>query len=297
MFKVSTIIPSYNCAKFLPDAIDSVLAQTYQDFEIIVVDDGSIDNTKNIVERYTKRYGEKIRYIYQSNRGLAAARNTGLRHSRGEYIALLDADDEWLSNRLAEGVKGMEENPSVGLVHANSVRISEIGDVIRVNKRNPRFLSGWIFKYLFLRRADISCPTVLFRKECTDRLGGFDEGLTRLGCEDRELWLRIAKKYPFFYINKILARYRVRGNSMSKDRAKMLKARYYVIDKFSDRRKLFLLRQRALMQVHKELGDEFLEENNYEDARREYKKALQFWPFAFWVLFNLTKTILIEKNT
>ena len=105
MSKVSILIPSYNNAHYLPQAIDSALNQTFQDFEIIIIDDGSTDNTREIVERYLKRAPDKIRYIYQDNQGLARARNTGLRHARGEYVALLDADDVWLPARLEETVK------------------------------------------------------------------------------------------------------------------------------------------------------------------------------------------------
>ncbi len=295
MSRVSVLIPAYNVSKFLPKALESILSQTFLDFEIIVVDDGSVDNTKNIVERYTKRYGEKIRYIYQANRGLAAARNTGLRHSRGEYIALLDADDEWLPNRLAEGVRVLDENPAVGLVHSNSMRISEIGEIIRINKRNPRLLSGWIFNNLFLREADVSCPTVVFRRDCIEKVGEFDENLSRLGCEDRELWLRIAQHFRFAYIDKVLARYRVRSSSMSKDTSRMVEARYYVINKFTSGSRFSILRQRALHQVHRELGDEFLELIKCVDARKEYFQALKFWPFSFWAWFNLVKTYLKGK--
>jgi glycosyltransferase involved in cell wall biosynthesis len=282
-------------ARFLPSALESVIAQTFSDWEAIVVDDGSTDDTKEIVNRFIKDYGTKFRYIYQENQGVSGAKNTGIANSKGEYIALLDADDEWLPERLAEGVKVLDKESNVGLVHANSMRISEAGEIIRINKRVQRFLSGWIFEYLFLRKANISCPTVLFRRECIEKVGSFDEKLSRLGCEDRDLWLRIAKHYRFAYIDKVLARYRVRGSSMSKDASKMLEARYYVIKKFASGNKFFILKRRALQQVHRESGDELLEIGEYAQARKEYLKALAFWPFSFWTWFNLTKTFLKGK--
>lgn len=295
MPKVSIIIPAYNGAYFLPAALKSVVMQTFSDWEAIIVDDGSTDNTGEIANRFIKDYGPEFRYIYQENQGVSGSKNTGIANSKGGYIALLDSDDEWLPDRLLESVRVLDKEPGVGLVHANSVRISEAGEVIRINKRDPRFLSGWVFEYLFLRKANISCPTVLFRRECIEKVGSFDEKLSRLGCEDRDLWLRIAQHHRFAYIDKVLARYRVRGSSMSKDTSKMLKARYYVIDKFMAGKKFSILKQRALQQVHKELGDELLDVQSYAQARREYLKALKFWPFSFWIWLNLTKTLLKGK--
>lgn len=295
MVKVSVIIPAYNAQEFLAKAIESVLSQTFQDFEMIIVDDGSTDRTKEIVQQYIRTHGKKIRYFYQENGGVSLSKNTGIEHAQGEYIALLDADDEWLPERLAKGVKVLDKESNVGLVHANSMRISEAGEIIRINKRVQCFLSGCVFNDLFLRKANVSCPTVLFRRDCIKKVGGFDENLSRLGCEDRDLWLRIAKHYRFAYIDKVLARYRVRVSSMSKNASKMLQARYYVINKFTSGRKFSILKQRALQQVYKETGDEFLESGKYDQARREYVKALMFWPISFWVWLNLIKTLLKGK--
>ena len=193
--KVSIIIPTYNCAHYLSSSIESVLGQTFQDFEIIIIDDGSTDNTKEIVEKYRQDNPDRIRYIYQENQGLACARKTGLRQAKGSLIALLDADDQWLPERLEETVRCMETDETIGLVHANIKRVGPDGAVIDVPKRDQRFLSGDIFDHIFLRKAHISCPTVLFRQSCCDKVGLFDENLARLGCEDRELWLRISRQY------------------------------------------------------------------------------------------------------
>ena len=125
MKKVTIIIPTYNSSPFIGKAIDSVLAQTYTDYEIILVDDGSTDNTKEILEKYQ----DNITYILQPNQGVAIARNTGIRNSESEYIALLDSDDEWLPEKLELQMRTIEKNNDVGLVHTNDIQISEEGNV------------------------------------------------------------------------------------------------------------------------------------------------------------------------
>ncbi|MFA5038111.1 MAG: glycosyltransferase [Candidatus Omnitrophota bacterium] len=289
MSKVSVIIPTYNCAKFLPDALDSVLKQTFQDFEIIVVDDGSTDNTRGLIKSYMDKHPGKINYVYQENMGLACARNTAIRHSKGEYIAILDADDMFMPNRLEEEIQAFERNPGIGVVHANISWLSEEGGVLSTPKRNKKVLSGNIFNAIFLRDAHVSISTILVKKECFDKAGLFDENLTRLGCEDRDMWLRISQHYPFLYIDNVLGLYRLRQGSMSKDQAKMLKARYYVINKFCPAGSLSLLRRKALSRIHKDQGDGFLVLGNRHSAKQEFLKSLKFWPFAVMSWLNLFK--------
>src|SRR4030042_587586 len=121
MPKVSVIITTYNRVHFVCEAIDSVLNQTFKDFEIIVVDDGSTDNTKEALKRYSKN----IFYIYQSNKGRSQARNTGLKVAKGDYIAFLDDDDIWVPHKLEKQVAFMDSNPNIGLVHTITEVIDE----------------------------------------------------------------------------------------------------------------------------------------------------------------------------
>ncbi len=296
MPKVSVIVPSYNSGHFLKEALESALAQTFQDFEILVIDDGSTDQTKSIVEEYVKRYPDKIHYKYQENTGLPGARNTGLRQARGEYIALLDADDKWLEHRLAKTVAAIETDPRIGVAHANIARFDKDGQILDVPKRDAQYLSGWIFKYIFLRNAHVSCPTVLFKKKCCDTLGMFDENLAYLGCEDRELWLRIAKEYKFVYIDEVLAYYRITMNSMSKNMDKMMQARMYVVNKFCPKNGgNQRLRNKAIAKIHRDLADEFLSSQKFSESKREYLTALRHQPFSFWSWVNLMKALLKVK--
>lgn len=293
MSKVSVLVPSYNCAHYLPQALDSALGQTFTDFEILVIDDGSTDNTRAVVEEYRGKAPDKVRYIYQENQGLACARNTGLRHAKGEYVALLDADDVWLPTRLEETVKVLDADGSTGIVHANITKISEAGEELDTRRRDARYLSGYIFENIFLRKAHVSCPTVLFRKQCCEEVGVFDPGLARLGCEDRELWLRISQKFKIQYIDKVLALYRVSGKSMSQNKEKMMKARLYVIDKFcpagGSRQGL---RRKALAKVYRDIGDELLLEKKFSDSRKQYFKSAVLNPVSIWTWINYLKALL-----
>ena len=123
MAKVSVIIPTYNRAEYVTHAIDSVLAQTYTDYEIIVVDDGSADNTKDVLLPYMDR----IRYIYQENAGLSAARNTGIKAAKGDWIAFLDSDDEWLPGKLAVQMRAVERHPQL-VAHLINVNLTKYND-------------------------------------------------------------------------------------------------------------------------------------------------------------------------
>jgi glycosyltransferase involved in cell wall biosynthesis len=292
MPKVSVLIPAYNCSKYLPGAMDSALKQTFQDFEILVIDDGSTDGSAQLVQEISGKHPGKIRYFYQENQGLAMARNKGLKESRGTYIALFDSDDVWFPERLEEGIKVIESDPRIGLVHANMTRIDGNSETIDTPQRNRWFLKGNMFENIFLRRADVPCPTVLFRKACCDTVGIFDPNLTRLGCEDRDLWLRIAQKYKIVYIHKILAYYRMSPQSMSQNFDKMIKARLYVVDKYcpqgsgSER-----LRNKALSKIYRDVADEALIKGDLPRAKQYYHESIHHDLFAYWSWINLTKTM------
>jgi len=294
MPKVTVLVPSYNAAHFLPISIGSALSQSFQDFEIIVVDDGSSDNTKDIVQVFIDKYPGKIHYFWQENKGLAVARNTGIAQSHGEYLALLDADDKWLPCRLEEGVKVLDADASVGLVHGNIIYIDANNKETSAAKRNVQFLNGYIFDNIFLRKADIACPTVLFRRSCCDDIGTFDVKLSRLGCEDRDLWLRLASKYKIIHIDKILSYYRVSPQSMSNNLNKMLEARFYVIDKYCPKHDIskHRLRNKAIAKVFRDMGDGFLIKKDFNNARQEYLKAIKHDPLAFWPWANWVKAVL-----
>lgn len=206
---VSVIIPTYNSARFLPDAIDSVLKQTYRSYEIIVVNDGSTDNTSEVLCRYSG----KITVSEQRNRGVAAARNTGIRAAQGEYIAFLDADDLWLPDKLALQLPLFERNPDVGLVYGYFAYVDEEGQFLR--EKEGRWYRGRVpGKAVF--NISIRTGTVVVRKDCFETVGLFDENLKV--CEDVNMWVRLAALYELDYVPRLVAKFRSRTDSLTEDK-------------------------------------------------------------------------------
>lgn len=185
--KVSVIIPTYNRAWILKRAIDSVLMQDYSNFELIVVDDGSTDDSQEVI----KKYGEKIVNIYQANGGVSSARNTGIKKSSGSLIAFLDSDDCWMKGKLQAQVDFFRENKNSVICQTEEIWIR---DGKRVNPmKKHRKKSGDIFLES-LKLCLISPSAVMLRKTLLDEVGMFDEDLP--SCEDYDLWLRILLNYP-----------------------------------------------------------------------------------------------------
>lgn len=192
---VSVIIPTYNRATVLEHAIESVLDQTYQNLELLIVDDGSTDHTRQVVEKYQ----DQITYLFQANHGPAAARNSGIQNSQGDLICFLDSDDRWMKNKLAVQIELMLSNPEVKLCYTDEVWIRR---GIRINqKKVHRKYSGWIYQQC-LPLCIISPSSVMIRRDVFDRVGLFDE--TMIVCEDYDLWLRISRVYPITFIPKPL---------------------------------------------------------------------------------------------
>ena len=193
--RVSVIIPTYNRGWILEEAVDSVLAQTYTDFELIVVDDGSTDDTRALLQPF----GQRIAYVHQDNQGVSAARNTGLRLARGELIALLDSDDLWKPAKLARQVAFFHAQPEAQICQTEEVWIRRGR---RVNPKNRhRKASGWIFEPS-LALCLVSPSAVMLRRGLMDAMGGFDVSLP--ACEDYDLWLRISLRCPIHLIDDAL---------------------------------------------------------------------------------------------
>jgi glycosyltransferase involved in cell wall biosynthesis len=207
--RVSVVIPCYNHAHFLAQAIESVLAQSYSNFEIIVVDDGSTDNTAEVANGYST-----VHYIYQENAGRSAARNTGLQHSRREFLVFLDADDRLLPHALQRGVSCMREHPECAFVSGHCRVIDSNGAILP----SPR--QRWVERehYLQLLRGGsyIWCPAVaLFQRKVFDFVHGFDPAV--MPVEDYDLYLRITKDFPVYSHSQVIAEYRQHRSNTSRD--------------------------------------------------------------------------------
>ena len=234
MSKVDILIPAYNAAHFLPGAIESVLAQTVRDWRILLVDDGSTDETCEFVERFAvenaDRLAGRLTYIYQENRGLPAARNAGIRAGSSPLIALLDADDQWLPTRLEESIRSLNGAPEAGLSYGGISRFRDDGEVIDTFiQSDPGSSREETSTRLYTRTVHFPCPTVTFRRECVEAVGLFDE--TMRATEDRDLWLRIAQRYNVVFVPKVLALYRISAGSMSTDLPRMLNSQRQFIAK------------------------------------------------------------------
>ncbi len=191
---ISVIIPTYNrCGGLLENAIDSVLAQTHQQFELLIVDDGSTDNT---AERILQRYGNSVRIVTMSNRGPGAARNHGLQEASHDLIAFLDSDDWWDSRKLEIQVQVMAENPDILISHTDEIWYRG-GKVLNQKKRHTR-PHGDIFRQC-ISLCCVGMSTVMMRREFFDIAGGFDESLPC--CEDYDLWVRASGQIEFFKVD------------------------------------------------------------------------------------------------
>lgn len=256
MVKVSVIVPTYNRASLIARAVDSILAQTFKDFEVIIIDDGSKDNTKEVL----KPYEGKIKYIYQNNGGISKARNRGIQESSGTYIAFLDSDDYWAPEKLAVQAKVLDENRNVGIVYARMPIVNEHGDILGMK---PNGVSGKNFQELLRVWGDLPTSSVMTRRECFDRVGVFDDDLPPM--EDIDMWLRIAHSYELYEVEgKVLAYYWRHDHQITQDQIKV----------YSGLVKIHAKILRIFDDVPKELITKKLVSNQYILSRLYYKKQM-----------------------
>jgi len=222
---VSIVIPAYNSMQHLSATLDSVFKQTYRDFELIVIDDGSVDHT----EKYVLSLRDpRLRLISQTNQGASAARNNGIIHARGEYIAFLDDDDLWHPTKLEKQLRILEESPEVGLVYTWAEFIDEQGQ--STGKIFRDHVEGDVWQELTAYNLVVCGSVPLVRKSCFETCGMFDLDLGSF-IEDWDMWLRIANKYSFGVVREVLVYYRQRSTSSSKNWQKMSKGYALTIEK------------------------------------------------------------------
>lgn len=204
---VSVIIPNFNYARYLPEAIDSVLNQTYAPVEILVVDDGSEDDSEAVV----KAYGDRVRLIKQKNLGVAAARNHGVRESNGELLAFLDADDSWLPTKLSKQVERMLSDPELGLVHCG---VEEVDPDGTSRRQLVAGMEGWVSRelLLFQRPVIINGGTLIVSRASFDAVGGFDTRLSTAA--DWGFCYLVAARQRVGFVPEPLVKYRIHGSNM-----------------------------------------------------------------------------------
>lgn len=255
MPKVSVIIPIFNGEKFISEAIESVFNQTFKDYEIIVVNDGSTDNTNEII----KKYDSKLRYFqHENNKGPNAARNTGIMNSSGPYIAFLDSDDVWLENKLERQMELMSATTDLGLVGCGFYKIDGSRNIISKVEGIQYKSKKLLLEELMIRNVPCGGASgVVILRKCFENIGLFDESLK--GSEDRDMWLRIARHYNVEFLKDPLVKIRVHKDNSSKN-THMMKCNQKKFIKLNLRNASWLLKQKAYSYI-------------YLDAAREYYLA------------------------
>ncbi len=280
---VSVIIHTYNNEKFIAETIESVLNQTYKDYEIIIVDDGSVDGTRDALSPYK----QKIRYHYKENGGIASAKNTGISLSEAEFVAFLDHDDLWVSDKLQLQMECFKENPQVGLVYA---QYTSFRDGKELRTKPEKGYSGWIFKEL-LAKSFIQTSTVMVKKECLNIVGSYDESFS-LG-DEYDMFLRISKKFQCGFVDKGLTRYRVHDTNASNNDFlfdnENLGVYKKIYDNFTDLdgEEKKILRKR-IARYSMKVAEGLISQGKLEESKKYQKDALNYLPFYKRITGNLT---------
>lgn len=300
MPRVSVVIPTFNCERFIGRTVGSALRQTYRDYEIIVVDDGSTDGTQAVLAEY----GRALHYIKQANQGASAARNAALSRATGEYIAYLDADDLWHPEKLAHQVEYLDAYPSCGFVHTEVAVIDEQDSVLyaRFNEETGRTVPQGKCLRDILQRSHIQTLTVLERRSAFDRAGNFDLRLPV--AQDYLHWIQVALQgYEVGYLSEPLGQYRWRAGSLMSSQRRLL----------GDFTKIYeiLLAEHRLEEVHGSEVRRLIDTQLYTNqrqlaylerlecsgavARRRLRQLVQQWPFRLELYLDLAKSYVWNR--
>lgn len=288
---VSVITATYNRAAYLPFAIESVLNQTHRHFEYHIVDDGSTDETRKVVEPYLK--DERVRYYFQENRGQSVARNVGLKNSRGRFIAFLDSDDVWEKDKLESQLRILDLNPDVDVVHSDEEYIDEKGH--RLDRVNMKRYSGFITRELLFDNF-VSFDTALFRRKCYTELGGLDVSLRR--SDDYELWLRYSTRYKFYYQPRKTIQYRIMPHQLSDDKEARFSAIKFILDRFFERYPGAIsdsIKNRAFSRYYVDRGRSRALKAHYLAALKDYAAAMSYSPLSVGPWRALLRMVLLWK--
>lgn len=282
---VSVVVPTYNRAEMIGDALESIYHQDYRPIEVVVVDDGSTDDTEKTVAAWKDRHCQDsfdLRYLRQKNQGGNPARNYGISVAKGDFVAFLDSDDEWLSEKLSEQISVFKANPNTGAVYCGVRHINAAtGEITEPAGR--QYPSGKIFDQIIIR--DVTSPTsaYMIRREVFERVGDFD--VTLQARQDWDMWIRIASKYRIDCVPKALVNYREHpGERTASDPTKEMKAYSRIMEKYQDLREAqsWTVRRAAESAYYKRMGRvSFHQRISWLKAVGYLSKALITWPFDF----------------
>jgi glycosyltransferase involved in cell wall biosynthesis len=297
MPEVSVIIPVYNSSRFINEALESVFTQTFKDYEIILVDDGSTDNTRQIIEKYS----DKLIYFRQENGGPAKARNFGIKKSRGKFIAFLDADDIWLPLKLERQIDAFKKNPELGMVATDNSLFDEKGVYRKSVGKKDYLLKGDIVRNILIHSGVVT-PTVMVRREVFDALGLFEEQL-RIA-EDDNMWIRISSHYDIDVIDEPLAKIRdhqFRTMRTSGNLAQYVEKNMQLLtSNYGDevKRRVEPIIPRKLTEMYFNQGYSKLEKHEFKAARKYFITALGYdkwnWKCYFYILTSVIPVQIVN---
>ncbi len=288
---ISVILPTYNRSSTISRSIESVLSQTYKDFEFIVVDDFSTDDTHCVVENYSS----EIKYIrHETNRGAAAARNTGIKNSSGEYIAFIDSDDEWHPEKLERQIEIFSESSSdVGVVYTGFYKCSD-------NKRelgNIPTKRGYIYEDQLMKDWVNPTSTTMVRSACFESVGGFNPELNAR--QDYELWIRIARNYQFEYIKEpLVTMYVGNENRITGNVEVRMNAHKQVLDSIEEeiRSLSWKKRQRCFASQYFSMGRYLQKNQSYSESSSYFIRSLKHNPLK-WKTYGALFLSLARYDT
>ncbi len=290
MSKVSIVIPAYNKYDQTRQTINSILNQTYKNIEIIVVDDGSTDVTYKL----ESEYNNSIRYIYTKNKGASAARNIGISQATGEFLAFIDCDDIYESNKIEKSIEVLKNDLSYDFVYTDVYFIDQIGNKINqksYTKNHPG--SGYIAERILLSDFTITNSTLVLRKSCLKTISDFDEKI--FIAADRDFILRLAMNFKAFYLNKKLTGYRVGSGNTNQNLDIMLNEFLYLIDKNINQISYLgqNFKNRCYSNVYYNFGKKYVNSNNMFLAKKYFIKSLNFSFFNKKILKILIAIFMI----
>jgi glycosyltransferase involved in cell wall biosynthesis len=285
--RVSVIIPTKNRANYVSSAVRSVLDQTFGDFELIVIDAASVDNTEEVVGNF---HDKRVRYVRQeTDRGVSASRNRGINLTDGEFIAFLDDDDVWMPTKLEKQVELIGKNPSVCAVSTGTCVFNDNKKIVSFGIPQTK---GDIFPTILAKNVVGNCSAVLLRRDCLRRAGLFDENLN--AAEDLDLWIRVAQHCQFDCVEEYLLLARTHSKEISRDHERVLKAMKTLYRKHLNELAQMPLKEsrKILASWHYELGRLHSKLGDIEKARKEFAMAVSNNPFSALLLVRLLMSSL-----
>jgi glycosyltransferase involved in cell wall biosynthesis len=292
--KVSVVIPCYNSENWIKETLISVFNQTYNNIEIIIIDDGSKDNTRKVLNKYI--LDDKIKYFNQENKGPASARNLGIEKSTGKYIAFLDSDDIWINNKIETQVSFLENNSCYQLVLTDLLIIDEKGDLLFEKKNKLPIERHKIIKNIFLGKITMYTPTILVRKKSIEKIGGFNEDLIHL--EDHFMLMKFASEFNIYHLKDFLVKRRKTSNSMSgKIQPKKILKHYkkFINKSLNEFPFLYKYKNLQLSKTYQIVGKKHMSYNNRVKSLKFFLKSIKFDLFSFENYIYILLTVLPIK--